>query len=202
VRKTQACCFCRNACVEHATRPLGNEHINLWPSSVKTRIARGVTRGAKGTQFSGRRMTAGGAEKSKQYHKHFLQCSTFASESPQVRTWGGQTCPNFPKIARKTFMRQTFSVQFSVSVGALYFPLHCCHRLQNKNFYFTITQLWHVSNYSYYDYVESLTTLCVQLHIYGMQPATNCMAKCIHPNTVVKAKAFLCLPSMDSTNVK
>jgi len=30
----------------------------------------------------------------------------------------------------------------------------------------------------------SLTTLSVQLHIY----ATNCMAKCIHPNTVVKSK--------------
>jgi len=39
-----------------------------------------------------RRMTVRGAEKSKQSHKYFLQYSTFASERPQVRTWGPQTC--------------------------------------------------------------------------------------------------------------
>jgi len=33
-------------------------------------------------------------------------------------------------------------------------------------------------------YAVSLTTLCVQLHIW----ATNSMAKCVHPNTVVKIK--------------
>jgi len=46
----------------------------------------------------------------------------------------------------------------------------------------------------------SLTTLSVQLRIY----ATNCMAKCIHPNTVVELKieAFLYLYGMDSTNMK
>jgi len=37
-------------------------------------------------------MTAGGAEISQKCHKYFLQYSTFASESPQVRTWGRQTC--------------------------------------------------------------------------------------------------------------
>jgi len=31
------------------------------------------------------------------------------------------------------------------------------------------------------------------------QHARNCMAKCIHPNTVVKIKTFLYLPGMDST---
>jgi len=35
---------------------------------------------------------AGGAEKSQQCHKYFLQYSTFASERPLVRTWGRQTC--------------------------------------------------------------------------------------------------------------
>jgi len=43
-----------------------------------------VTRG-KGAQLSGRR-------KSHQYHKCILQCSTFTSERPQVRTWGRQSC--------------------------------------------------------------------------------------------------------------
>jgi len=37
-------------------------------------------------------MTAGGAEKSQRCHKHFLQYSKFASERPQVRKWGRQTC--------------------------------------------------------------------------------------------------------------
>ena len=47
--------------------------------------SRGVTRGEKERNSSGaelllgRRMTAGDAEKSKQYHKHFLQYSKFAS---------------------------------------------------------------------------------------------------------------------------
>jgi len=47
-------------------------------------------RGAE--SLRGRRMTAGGAEKFQKCHKHFLQYSTFASERPQVRTWGRQTC--------------------------------------------------------------------------------------------------------------
>jgi len=33
-----------------------------------------------------------GAEKPQQCRKYFLQYSTFASERPQVRTWGRQTC--------------------------------------------------------------------------------------------------------------
>ena len=40
----------------------------------------------------GRRITEGGAEKSQQCHKYFLQYSTFASERPQVRTWGRLSC--------------------------------------------------------------------------------------------------------------
>jgi len=40
-------------------------------------------------------MIAGGAEKSQQCHKCFFQYSTFASERPQVRTWGAKlaSCP-------------------------------------------------------------------------------------------------------------
>ena len=51
--------------------------------------AQGVARGAR---FPGLRMTAGSVEKSQQYHKYFLQYYEFASERPQVRTWGRQTC--------------------------------------------------------------------------------------------------------------
>jgi len=42
-------------------------------------------------------------------------------------------CPYFPKFVRKTFMRQTFSLQF-LGVGTLYFPLPSCHRLANRKF--------------------------------------------------------------------
>jgi len=34
----------------------------------------------------------GGRRKSQQYHKCFLQCSKFAPERAQVRTWGRQSC--------------------------------------------------------------------------------------------------------------
>ena len=40
----------------------------------------------------GRQMSAGGSEKSQQFHKYFLQYSKFPSKRPQVRTWGRQTC--------------------------------------------------------------------------------------------------------------
>ena len=59
---------------------------------------KGVTRGERGLRFPGRRIAMGapndceGAEKSQQCHKYFLQHSVFASEWPQVRTWGHQTC--------------------------------------------------------------------------------------------------------------
>jgi len=36
----------------------------------------------------------------------------------------------------------------------------------------------------FHDFVMSLTTFSVQLHIY----ATNCVAKCVHPNTAVTIK--------------
>jgi len=35
-----------------------------------------------------------------------------------------------------------------------------------------------------------------------MQHATNFMAECVHSNTVVKTKAFMYLPGMNSTNIK
>jgi len=50
---------------------------------------RDVMKGARGTQFLGRRITTGG-KKLQQCHKHFFQNSTFASERPQVQTWGAK----------------------------------------------------------------------------------------------------------------
>ena len=66
-------------------------------------ITRGVTTGGKEAQFSGYRITSrqllrvapndcGGVKKSQQCHQYFLQYSTFASERPQVRSSGRQTC--------------------------------------------------------------------------------------------------------------
>jgi len=43
-------------------------------------------------------------------------------------------CLSFTKTARKTFMWKTFSMQFSVSVGTLYFPLLSGHKAENRKF--------------------------------------------------------------------
>jgi len=46
-----------------------------------------------------------------------------------------------------------------------------------------------VSYYLYYDYAVILIKLFVQLHVYAtLQRETNCIAKCVHPYTVVKIK--------------
>jgi len=37
-------------------------------------------------------MAAVCSKTSQQCHKYFLQCSTFASKRPQLRTWGRHTC--------------------------------------------------------------------------------------------------------------
>jgi len=47
----------------------------VWSSMA----CRGVTRGARGAQFPGRRITKGGTEKTQKYHKYFLQYSAFSS---------------------------------------------------------------------------------------------------------------------------
>ena len=70
----------------------------LYALRTCSRHIMGVARGERGAQFPGRRvimgalnhcgghrMAAGGAEKSQQCHKYFLQNSTFASERPQFR---------------------------------------------------------------------------------------------------------------------
>jgi len=54
-------------------------------------VPRGVTTRAKGTQIPGRRITAGASENPNNVTSSFFN-STFASERPQVRTWGRQTC--------------------------------------------------------------------------------------------------------------
>jgi len=79
-------------------------HINrLYEYSSTRSGSRGETRGqwehnSPGAEsLWGRRMTAGGDEKSNQCHKYFLQYSTFASERFQARTWGRQTIPSCPR---------------------------------------------------------------------------------------------------------
>jgi len=60
--------------------------------------ARGVTSGAMGVQFLGRRITAGGAEscvgrrKLPIIHKYFLHYSTFAPKDLRFEHGGRQTC--------------------------------------------------------------------------------------------------------------
>jgi len=70
---------------------------SLLLPTVDEDVGRGVTRGERGRNspgesLLGRRMTSRGAEKSQQCHKYFLQYSAFASERPQFRPWGLQTC--------------------------------------------------------------------------------------------------------------
>jgi len=73
--------------------------------------------GAKGEQFPGCRTTAGGAEslrwqlKSLNVTCTFFNTSEIASERPQVRTWGRQTCflprapSNFVTPLRRALVR-------------------------------------------------------------------------------------------------
>ena len=65
----QACIHFRNDCSYHLCR-------------ITAIIVKGVTKGHNSPS----------AEKSQQWHWYFLQCSTFASKRPSVRTWGRQTC--------------------------------------------------------------------------------------------------------------
>ena len=60
------------------------------PHFFHSRIATDNSPGAESPWA--RRLTARGVEKAQHCHKCFLQYSTFASERPQVRTWGHQTC--------------------------------------------------------------------------------------------------------------
>ena len=76
---------------------------------------RDITR-VKGGTIPGRGITAG-ANKPQQCHKHFFHNSTFASERPQIRTWGRQTCI-LPHQASSNFV--TLSAQ-------------CTSRLSSQN---------------------------------------------------------------------
>jgi len=100
-----------NACYQRIQK-LGTEilfHLGRTIHWVKKHLSRLCTRvkrrGGKGgttprapdhcggsESLRGCQMSAGGAEKSQQFRKYFLQYSTFRSERPQVRTWWRQTC--------------------------------------------------------------------------------------------------------------
>jgi len=72
-------------------------HGSVWDCSLS--ICRDATKGGQGGRIHRAPSNDGGAKslrgvpkKSQQCHKYFLQCSTLASERPQFRTWGRQTC--------------------------------------------------------------------------------------------------------------
>jgi len=70
----------------------------IYADFISLRICSGVTKGGEGRTISGRQITSGvlnhcgGHRKSQQYHKYFLQYSSFASVRIQIGTWGRQTC--------------------------------------------------------------------------------------------------------------
>jgi len=70
------------------------EHHGL--RRVAARSYQGLNYGGQGSQFPGQRITIRAPNDSRGYRKvlimsQALQCSTFASERPQVRTWRRQT---------------------------------------------------------------------------------------------------------------
>jgi len=94
--------FFNNAISENLSGILDEKGAAALPETTKktrlftkrplpnTSCSQGRTEGAKGGQCGGRWIT-GGAEKSQQCRKYFLQYITFSPERPQVRTWGRQT---------------------------------------------------------------------------------------------------------------
>jgi len=83
--------------------------------------SKGVTTGRKVGTIPRRWITmetminCGGAEKSQQCRKYFLQYSAFASERPQVLTWGRQTCflPQSPYLVTPLLLVQIKKFSFS-----------------------------------------------------------------------------------------
>ena len=80
----------------------------------------------------------GGRQTSQQCHKYFLQFSTFASERPQVRTWGHQTCflPRAPSnlvtsLTIRTMEIATILTKLMVNSDIL--STECVHRWGIKN---------------------------------------------------------------------
>ena len=75
-----------------SAHPWSNQNSVTFAWNSNATVPSGITRGGMGEQFPGRRMIASGAENSHQCHKYFPQYSIFASERPQFRTQGRQTC--------------------------------------------------------------------------------------------------------------
>ena len=83
----RCCCQCHS---ESVGADVGNESMESRSAFQPLRI-RGVPRGHNSLDAEslwGCQITAGGAEKSQQCQKYFLQYSPFTSERLQVRTWG------------------------------------------------------------------------------------------------------------------
>ena len=107
------------------------ERPDLHPCVNYTNNTVGIpTQGrCKGAQFPWRKITMGSAETSQPCLKYFVQYSIFASERPQVRTWGRQTCflPRAPYI--------------------LVTPVYPLHMLQQALFVCGLLRCgWHISS--------------------------------------------------------
>jgi len=99
--------------------------LQAFEESPNWALLQGRNEEVKGTQLPGRLIIPGGAEKSQQCHKHFLQYSTDTSERSQIRTWGRQTIAT-PKTYKSNFIHHDF-VQFGKqhSRYTAIFSVHC-----------------------------------------------------------------------------
>ena len=107
-RKVESSWFIWTVASGETTAPLIKQRGNAreWkeavPKQTKTHPHAEAKRGGgEGVQLPGRRITmeapsdCGGAKKSQHCHNYFLKHSTFASERPQLLTWGAKlaSCP-------------------------------------------------------------------------------------------------------------
>jgi len=92
-------------------------------------------------------MTVSGAEKSQQCHKYFPQYSTFASERPQVRTLGRQTC--FLPRGHLTSLRPCYSTRATKYFKRIY-RINCVKLcLENVQIFVVCRSVEEVENLHY-----------------------------------------------------
>jgi len=111
--------------IENSPPPLKPEvPVCLWLELCTMVLLRRVTArsnhgrndGEQGAQFSGRRVTMRAPKNPNNVTSTVLQCSTFASERPQVRAWGRQTCflPRAPSDLVTPLAVSQYSSAFSM----------------------------------------------------------------------------------------
>ena len=181
---------------------------------MKLCYKQGRNEGGKGGAIPRAPSHYGGAEKSQRCHKYFLQYSTFASERPQFRTWGCQTCflaraaPNLvtPLVAsERNFCKRNF--RCGISLGVLCVVLSwgktvCCfvssakqhcklsafilrHLVREGKQVIVIAQLFDCSTRFYlYVSLEVLITLALSSDTTTQEYATEAIAECLTVPTI------------------